>query len=173
MRPEAIAVLLIFFGLSGCARQSSIEEEVPETVQEEGMDITIQPIISEAMSGITTRQRLIIRTQEEWVAFWGEVVSRRTPAPEAPQVDFDQHMVIAASMGTRSTGGYSISIDDVSQVESRLIVTVSEMTPGVGCATIQAITSPVTAVLIPRSDDPVMFIERQESYGCDRGPRPS
>lgn len=173
MRLEAIAVVLIFFGGNGCARQSSIEEELPETVQEEGMEITIQPIVTEAVSGVTERHRLVIRKEEEWVAFWNEVVSRRTPRPEAPSLDFDRHMVIAASMGTRPTGGYSISIDDVSRRQSRLVVTVSEMSPGPGCATIQALTSPVTVVLIPRSDDPMTFNERTASYDCGRDPQPS
>jgi hypothetical protein len=170
MRPKAITVVLVFFGGSDCARRSSIEEELPQTVQEEGMEITIQPIVTEAVSGVTTRRRLVIREDEEWVAFWGEVVSRRTPRPEAPSLDFDRHMVIAASMGTRPTGGYSISIDDVSRRQGRLVVTVSEMCPGPGCVTIQALTSPVIAVRIPRSDDPVTFIERNESYDCGRGP---
>ena len=173
MRPEAIVVVLISFGASDCARRSSIEQESTKTAQEQAMTITVQPILTEAASGVTMRRRLVIRNHEEWVAFWDEVVHRRTPQPEAPSVDFDRHMVVVASMGTRSTGGYSISIHDVARRQGQLVVTVLERSPGPGCATIQAFTSPVSAVLVSRSDDPVMFIERTESYDCTRGPQPS
>jgi len=90
------------------------------------------------------------------------------PRPEVPFIDFGNEAVIVVSMGTRSTGGYSIDVERVSESESdgTLYVEVVEVSPGRGCAVTQAVSAPVHAVRVPLRDGDVQFIERASTRSC-------
>jgi hypothetical protein len=160
---------LMCVALGDCTRQPSNEPSMAVPLEERVMADTIRPIITEVVSGVSTRRRLVIRDADHWREFWSEVMARQQPRPDAPTVDFDRNMVIAAAMGRRQTGGYAISIEDVSRGHGRLTVTVLESSPGPDCSTIQAYTAPVVAVRVRRSDEPVTFVERRETYSCEQG----
>jgi hypothetical protein len=70
-------------------------------------------------------------------------------------------MVIAVTMGRRSTGGYSIEITRVERVGNRLRVEVTRTAPPRGAMTIQALTAPFHFVAVPASDLPVRFVEKK------------
>ena len=126
----------------------------------------LQTLLQESSSGIDSRRRGVIRGEAEWSAFWDEVHSRRSPVPERPDVDFEQSMVIVASMGTRPTGGYEITFDAVGRTGADYHVVVRESAPGRSCGTTAALTQPVTAVRVARSDGNVSFIERTSTLRC-------
>lgn len=118
-------------------------------------------------SGIDDRRRVVIRTQAAWEAFWAEFAANVVPQPDPPIIDFDQQMVVAATMGLRSSGGYSIAVEGIFEDEGRLIVRVLERSPGPTCATIQAVTSPATAVTVATSSHSVEFEEATVVAGCN------
>jgi len=118
------------------------------------------------LSGISDRRRLVIEDQDAWLQFWAELQAMVTPVPEPPAVDFSTHVVIAATMGQRATGGYSIRIDDISRAGERTRVIVVETAPGPTCLTTQAFTAPATAVTVSRPAGTVEFVERNETDSC-------
>ena len=75
-------------------------------------------------------------------------------------------MVLVAGMGRRPTGGYVISVEGVYTSGGELYVDVLERSPGVGCLSTQAITTPVTAVRVPAHPEPVHFLTREERVPC-------
>lgn len=117
-------------------------------------------------TGISERRRVVIRTQDEWLAFWSEFTGNVQPPPEAPSVDFATQMVIVATMGARNTGGYAISVEGVFEDDGRLIVQVLEQSPGSSCLTTQALTAPATAVIAPITDATVEFDEATMVSDC-------
>jgi hypothetical protein len=127
----------------------------------------MERVLSEAYSGIEDRRRLVIRHPDAWRKFWTEAMRNRSPLPEPPTADFENEMVIVASMGRRGTGGYSIEIDAVTQLDDALTVVVTETSPGEGCFLTQALTAPVTAVKVPRSDATVKFEDRTRTQDCN------
>lgn len=163
-----LVLVLAFMRASACASQTSVLSELPEQVPENAVPVAQEPVFSEYYSGIDEPDRQVIRDWEAWKALWGEVTRNRAPKPDPPAIDFSGDMVIVAAMGRRSTGGYSISIDEIRRSEGRLFAVVTEVSPGSGCMTTQAFTAPVTAVRIPWSDEPVTFVERKETQDCGR-----
>jgi hypothetical protein len=168
MRYGAIALAIAWLGTGQCGSRPSDGEAALQTSPLESTSVAIQEIITQAVSGLSTRRRMVIREPAGWAELWGEAMANRTPAPEAPTVDFDRFMVIVVSMGSRRTGGYAISVDGIDRQRDRLVVTVLEVEPGPGCVTTQAFTSPWTAVRIPATEGPVTFVERQETAQCRR-----
>ncbi len=64
---------------------------------------------------------------------------------EAPQVDFKENQVVAFFLGTKNTGGYSISIDSVAEQADQILVYKKVETPSGGMVT-TALTQPYLIV---------------------------
>ena len=117
-------------------------------------------------TGVTEHARLVLGDEATWTALWSRVVTNLFPHPPAPAVDFGRNMVVAAAMGTKPTGGFAIAIDSAYRANGHIYVVVGESSPGDRCAVPQMITAPFAAVLLPRSSDPVLFVERTVVSRC-------
>jgi hypothetical protein len=117
-------------------------------------------------TGYTERERLVIRSPEQWSQAWARIIQTYSPRPAAPAVDFDNEVVILVAMGQRPSGGYFIAVEGVYDADGRVFAEVREQSPGAGCITTEALTEPVDAVRVPRRDVPVIFVERAETVVC-------
>jgi hypothetical protein len=129
-------------------------------------DDQVVTLLRENTSGVTTRRRGVIQTADEWAAFWNQVYATRLPAPAVPAIDFGESTVIVAAMGSRSSGGYGIDLPEVGRVGTDYHVVVRETSPGSNCMTTAALTQPVVAARVARTDGRVSFIEREEVLRC-------
>jgi hypothetical protein len=104
----------------------------------------------------------VIRDANGWDQFWSELA-----VGDRPDVDFSRDVVVAVAAGQRSTGGYEIAVDRVTQVDGQLQVEVVERTPGPNCMTTTSLTQPVDVVVVPASEARSWrFVERKEIRGC-------
>ncbi|CAN5457257.1 hypothetical protein BH10BAC5_BH10BAC5_10110 [soil metagenome] len=118
-------------------------------------------------SGIDDNKQVVIRSETEFNAKFKEVNSIFFPEPEAPAIDFSKYIVIAVFQGTKNNGGYSIKIEKIRYEEDGNVkVTVIETSPGRNCVTTDAITHPYYIVKIPKTDEKIVFIVKQEVFDC-------
>lgn len=117
-------------------------------------------------SGMSVRERHVIRDRAAWESVWARVASATEPRVSAPVIDFAQWMVVLVSAGSRSSGGHSIEIKRVADSGSELIVEVEELSPGADCMTTQALSAPLHGILVPQRAGPVRFVELQRAGAC-------
>lgn len=104
---------------------------------------------------------LVARNQRQWEQIWRYSAGTQVPQPEMPEIDFDVHMVIAVFMGQRSSGGYAVTIDSVTEKEDHVEVRYTTRSPGHGDMVTTALTSPFHIVVVPASAvEDVRFIEQ-------------
>ena len=132
----------------------------------------LEEVHTSLVSTIRDRRHSVIRTATEWEQFWNELQGAVQPRPELPLIDFDENMVIVAAMGQRPTGGYSIEVEDVLGTDGGLAVQVVESSPSPTCLVAQAVTMPVTAVVVTRTDGLVTFVEETRTHECSGGSAP-
>jgi hypothetical protein len=159
-----------FIRVSGADGQSVGHYELDVSVERSDSD-TVQPnLVEETYTSVVSttrdRRRLVINGQYEWQTFWQEFQGFIAPEPDAPEIDFADHMVIAASMGEQTTGGHSVVIDSVIERDGELTVYVVEASPAPNCSVVQVVTAPATAVVVPFRDLPVKFTERTVVREC-------
>jgi len=159
-------VVLTMLALVGCTAEADSPLEAQPAIPGEARQLSREEIYSEAYSGIADRRRLAIRSEDEWNRFWTEAMGPLVEPPPPPEVDFSTQMVLAATMGQRPTGGHGISIPTVGRDGERTYAVVLEVSPGPSCVTTQALTAPGTAVLVPRGDGEVTWIETTEVRDC-------
>lgn len=117
--------------------------------------------------GYNTRQRLVVRNQEEWVDVWAALYPNDLSRPPRPSVDFAEEMVIVVAMGTQATNGYSIHIDGVRDLNGDIWVFVREVSPSLSCNRNPVATHPAAVVRVDRRDGDATFVERGETTVCD------
>jgi hypothetical protein len=80
------------------------------------------------------------------------------PGARLPAVDFSRDEVLLAATGARSTTGYSVHIESVSEQRSRIVVRVREVTPSLGDHVVAKVTYPYVLATIPQTRKHVHFI---------------
>jgi len=88
----------------------------------------------------------LITNENDWQRAWGTVGDGR-PRPE---INFNVRAVIVVYQGQKSSGGYSIEIEEIRRDGTVLAVKVNERRPAFGDVTTQVITSPFVVVAVPR-----------------------
>jgi hypothetical protein len=166
----AVTTLVVAVSMAGCNDSATAPPaaNVPSDAAELSGTRVLEGSLFQfrAFSGYTERQRLVIRTAEQWAQAWARITQNISPPQPAPPVDFDHEMVILVAMGQRPTGGYSITVEGVYDADGRTFAEVRERSPGAGCGTTQAFTQPIDAVRVPRRDGAVIFVERAETIVC-------
>jgi hypothetical protein len=116
-------------------------------------------------SGFYEERMLAIRSAPEWEGQWQRLTARQAPSPP-PAVDFSRDMLLMAAMGPQRSGGYSVAIERVLDQPATLFVLVRMISPGAGCGTIAALTSPVDFVRLPASPKPIRWVIERVAQDC-------
>jgi hypothetical protein len=117
-------------------------------------------------SGITRRDRIVIRDRATWERMWPEIVGSHSPRPGPSAVDFSRETIVVATMGQRSSGGYVITIDSAGLAGDTVILAVTERSPGRTCGTTAALSSPVALARVLRPSAVVRFVEKTTVTEC-------
>ena len=101
---------LMVLGVAASVACSSTATEAPEAnagarlgvfVPEAGVTLARQDF-----SGMTARERLVVRDAQAWTAVWARIRGAIQPPPGVIQPDFGEEMAIVAAMGEKPTGGH-------------------------------------------------------------------
>ena len=116
-----------------------------------------------------------IQSEQQWRELWAQIEPRvardtdqRRPHP-FPHIDFTRKTLLVAALGTKPTGGYSVSINSVVESPTHIRINVIALRPMNCGSELHGITltttSPIALILIPKATKPVEFstIEAEDS----------
>lgn len=141
----------VYYSISNFRPEVAMEYPIPEPILDSQYPINPENSIAEANSVITT--------QEQLIGFFATYSQEA-----APEIDFDQFIVVALEQGTKNTGGYDVQIGMINEFESSYDVLVKRILPKPSCSVVQAITAPAYAVALPKKD--VNFVIRYSYPDC-------
>ena len=120
----------------------------------------LQPLEGGAHSRVAERSFRVVGDARTFRTLYASVHAHRVPPPRPPEVEFDTHVVLAAFLGARSTGGYRTGFGGVSVAGGIARVTVVERSPPAGAVPTQAMTAPYAfAALARRNVSLVEFVD--------------
>ncbi|MEX0844050.1 MAG: protease complex subunit PrcB family protein [Balneolaceae bacterium] len=102
----------------------------------------------------------VITSPSDFSNEWHKVFSSRSPEPEVPNIDFTDHQVILVMLETKSSGGFGITDFKVTESDSEVIISYSEVKPGKGCMVTQALTRPFYIASVPNNEKKVQFYKK-------------
>jgi hypothetical protein len=112
-------------------------------------EIEYSQVLSTSNSQIINKIEKIIIDDTSWESIWSDIYSNHNTIPTLKPVNFTSKMVIVVSMGVHSSGGYSISIQRIIQMQKILLIKILETSPGETCLVPLVITHPILVVEIP------------------------
>jgi hypothetical protein len=118
-------------------------------------------------SGLDKPARIVVRDDVTWRALWSQIYLGSAPVPPLPAIDFSREMIVVVALGSRSTGGYGILLEDASaDAKDGTAIAVRSMSPGPGCGVTLAFTQPVDIARLPLRQGEVRFVERAQVFDC-------
>lgn len=119
-------------------------------------------------TGFDNVRRQIITDNVTLETTWAALYRGQSPVPPVPAVNFTTEEVVLVAMGIRSSGGYTIEINRVTEGDAGRSIEVREVAPGSGCGVTAALTSPADAMVLPASGGmAVRFVEVRETHDCN------
>ena len=125
----------------------------PPTAETSASATRIVPIAHGPLSNGSTARESVVRNPEDWGALWASLPTRQA----APQVAFDQMMVVGVFVGNRPTTGYKVEITGARKDGEALVIQWREVPPAEGSSVNATVTSPFAVAGLPRHDGPVRF----------------
>ncbi|HET7922089.1 MAG TPA: protease complex subunit PrcB family protein [Gammaproteobacteria bacterium] len=117
-----------------------------------GGDSNVQLLASGSHSGVKEQEYHDLHNAKDFQTWWNKAYSSYSEVPALPQVDFSKNMVIAAFMGEKSHGGYTIRIHDIELTPDAYNVDIRITIPGNKCRASQAIIQPFEFVVVPNNN---------------------
>lgn len=119
-------------------------------------------------SGCSEPLEAVIRSEEEWAAFWARLHAPVNPAPERPAVDFASESVIATCTGARPSGGYATVIAHLTAPDEagQVTVGVRDLEPGSVCVVTDAVTQPYHVIRVNRALSGATFRRNTSVLDC-------
>lgn len=130
------------------------------------------PAFSSQQDGLDEAASMVIRSQAEWRAVWDKIEPRMSRSSEQvgphalPTIDFDRHMLILVTLGTRSSGGFTVEIKSLTELATHIEVATVETRPGPSCMVTMSLAHPIALVLVRSIDKPVRFAASVRQRPC-------
>ncbi len=116
------------------------------------------PIAHGPLSNGAAAREAVIRSPEEWRSLWTSLPTKQN----APEVAFNEMMVVGVFLGNRPTNGYRVEFTGARRDGDALVITWREVTPAEGATVTATVTAPFAVAGVTRHDGPVRF-EKQGS----------
>ncbi|MGQ4645797.1 protease complex subunit PrcB family protein [Lyngbya aestuarii] len=128
--------------------------------------VTFETIEKAAYAAVEQPFEKVIQDQSSWHNFWRELHSSKSSTKPLPTVDFRENLVIGVGVGNKSSGGYSVEIQEINIEGGVLLVKYLEEQPGANCFTTQALTQPYQLIKVKKFKLPVKFNRKTGVNNC-------
>ncbi len=146
-----IILLSCFLLLPACAQNTSVTDESPINLNQKtqcpsdsssGKAVDFKTL-KKGNGGTKNKNLVVFNSQSAWDTF-----SQSHNAHLKMTVDFSQFSVIGAFAGLRNTGGFSITISEIIDLDEVLFIRVSTKRPKSGSLVTMALTTPLHIVQV-------------------------
>jgi hypothetical protein len=171
----SLIVLLVSLGVNGggaagCGKKQRASQPGNDNVAAQPTPARVEETVSDEIKelaggayGKVTDAFVVVAREAETYAALGELVEN---LPQLKPDFFRQHMVVAAFLGRRNTGGYGVQITKAADNRLR----VSSASPPAGSMTTQALTAPFKVVSVPINETRSMTIEVAPEWNDEARP---
>lgn len=109
------------------------------------------------------RKNFAIYSKDEYERIWKLTGSTE----KMPTIDFTKAYVVAVFLGEKPTGGYSVSVEKITDSSDIRTVSVRTEKPGEGCVTTEALTSPYQFIRVLLSGATLASINSEKVVPCN------
>ena len=148
----SIAIVVLASMLISSCKTKLSTNELPM-----GEWVIFEVLLEGPQGNISTKQNTLITSQKMLEEVLEGINSTQDPGADIPELDFSNYQVGLASMGEKTSGGYSITIESIEKTPKNIIINVVEESPAPGDAVTSVMTSPFVLFKFEKQSLPVEF----------------
>ena len=141
----------LFFSFCSCKSSKNNQEDQP---------IAFQTAIKTMYLGSETEGTKVVQNKDGLKTL--EVANGNDMPEELLEVDFEKNTLIMVMSGMKNTGGFDIEIENIIEKNDKITVFYKEINPSKDAMLTMALTYPMHAVTIPKTDKEIIFEQMVE-----------
>ena len=121
------------------------------------MPVDFKVLLQGAHGNFTTQVNIVISNQEQLVHVFETINSTITPNYELPVINFSKDQAVLSSMGERTSGGHTITVDSIVKTSNIIKVRLNSTSPVPGEMSTTVMTSPFVIYVFEKQSLPIQF----------------
>jgi len=145
-------VAACFFLFISCS--SGINKKSKSMTQEV---IPFEIIAQDGFGGMTDSIFIAIKDENSLNEIYNLIGKGRMPELEAPAIDFEKETVIALFLGEKTSGGYSITVKQIENINDKVNVVYKVTSPKPGDMVTSVMTQPYCIIKMAKTSKELVF----------------
>ncbi|MCH7523715.1 MAG: protease complex subunit PrcB family protein [Bacteroidetes bacterium] len=150
MRLFAIYIFL----LSSCSSSSTINKQTMIISQD---TITFETLAEDFYGGMTDSKFIVIKDETTLNEIYKLINKSKSPGIKIPIINFEKETVLVLFLGEKTSGGHSISVEQILDENEKLIVKYKVTLPKLGEMVTTVMTQPYCIIKIPITSKEIIF----------------
>jgi hypothetical protein len=153
----ATVAVIVAGGVVSCTTPYEGKEPTP---------IAFTTIAKGDQSTVTQSDSVVISDVGTWEDTWDRLTAHLINPEPAPEVDFNEYILLAHFMGQKPTSGYEVEFTEVLEGATDISAAIREISPAPECMLAQVITSPYHVIQVPKTEKDVQFTVKEMVRPC-------
>ena len=146
--------VIYIFLLSSCSSSSTINKQTMIISQD---TITFETLAEDFYGGMTDSKFIVIKEETTLNEIYKLINKNKSPGIKIPIINFEKETVLVLFLGEKSSGGYSISVEQILDENEKVTVKYKVTLPKLGEMVTTVMTQPYCIIKIPKTLKEVVF----------------
>ncbi len=145
---------IYIFLLSSCSSSSTINKQTMIISQD---TITFETLAEDFYGGMTDSKFIVIKEETTLNEIYKLINKSKSPGIKIPIINFEKETVLVLFLGEKSSGGYSISVEQILDENEKVTVKYKVTLPKLGEMVTTVMTQPYCIIKIPITSKEIIF----------------
>jgi protease stability complex PrcB-like protein len=145
-------VAICIFLFSSCG--SGINKNTKTLLQN---TIAFEILAQDFYGGMVDSKFMVINDETSLNDIYNRISKDRTPKLDTPKINFNRETVIALFLGEKNSGGYSITVEQIMNLNDKVNVVYRITSPKAGEMVTSVMTQPYCIIKIPKTSKEIVF----------------
>jgi len=123
--------------------------------------VAFETLKQDVYGGMVASKFMIIKNEKDLDLVYSSINKSRTPELEMPTIDFDKETIIALFLGEKNSGGHSIAVEQIMNVNDKVNVVYRITSPKAGEMVTSVMTQPYCIIKIPKTSKEIVFLQQK------------
>ena len=123
--------------------------------------IAFELLAQDFYGGMTESKFMVIKNEKTLDTIYNLINEGKTPVLKMPVINFEQETVLALFLGEKNSGGYSIDVEQIMNVNDKVNVAYKITSPKAGEMVISVMTQPYCIIKIPKTLKEIVFLQQK------------
>ena len=123
--------------------------------------IAFELLAQDFYGGMIESKFMVIKNEKTLDTIYNLINEGKTPVLKMPVINFEQETVLALFLGEKNSGGYSIDVVQIKNVNDKFNIVYKITSPKAGEMVTSVMTQPYCIIKIPKTLKEIVFLQQK------------